>query len=277
MDARFALPAVIVASIIATSALARPREIAAGLTSTSFVMVPVLVNGRGPHHFVIDTGATTTTLDNELASVLGLEASGALRMVTAGGGFTAPTGIVDELMIGVLRVTSVRVSWMSLAELRREEGRIAGVIGQDILRRHTLTIDYRRRRVRLENDACVPGDTGVDVAWADDRPMIAVHLRAPGLRPDAQLVLDSAANGLVLFAELRPSGGAATTLVGTHRGSTPGQVVSNVVVTAGGLQTHGPAVLVTPSAPRDENGLLPASWFSRVCIDGRRSHATLTR
>ena len=38
----------------------------------ALILVPVFVDGRGPYSFVMDTGATTTVVSNELADALAL-------------------------------------------------------------------------------------------------------------------------------------------------------------------------------------------------------------
>jgi hypothetical protein len=275
MDLRLVLLVFVSASIGTSQSGAQTTEIAARLTKTALMVVPVALNGRGPYNFVIDTGATTTTLDERLATELGLRASGTVPIVTLAGGFDAPMGRMDSLILGTVRVTSVWVSWMALDSVRDDDRTIRGVLGQDILARHTVTIDYRRSRVRLGTEACTGGDTRVNVGWADRRPMISVRVRAAGLRRDAQLVLDSAANALVLFDE--PASSEPATLVRTHAAATSAAIVPGTNLEIGGLQLSGPAVVLPSTVEREESGLLPTTWFSRVCVDGPRRIAVLTR
>jgi predicted aspartyl protease len=252
----------------------RDEEFAADLTKGSLVLVPVFVNGRGPYRFVLDTGATTTMLDNDVAGAAGLRPSGTLQIMTIAGAFAAPTGVVDQMSVGGIRLSAVRVGWTSLGEIRRDDRRIAGILGQDVLVRFTVTVDYRRGRARLGSDPCQRGDTTVAVAWAAGRPMLAAQLHAPGLAGDARLVLDSAAHALIVFDEERGRGG--TMSIGTHQSSARGVVVPDAQLVIGGLHVAGPAVALPAAAAREETGLLPTAWFSRVCIDGPRGTVTLT-
>jgi hypothetical protein len=262
---------------VAARAVPHDDEFAVEVTQASLVLVPVFVNGRGPYRLVIDTGATTTMLDAAVAEEAGLHASGMLQIVTAAGEFAAPTAIVDVLAVGGTTFLRMPVTWSPLRELRSVDRRIAGVLGQDVLAHQAFGLDYRRGTAELTN-ACPSGDTRVEFEWAEGRPLLRVGLRAPGLRPDARLVLDSAANALILFGRAAHiSAASEVTQVSTHQSSVRGDVRSRVELNVGGLQVSGPAVIVPDHASRQETGLLPASWFSRVCIDGPRRTATRTR
>ena len=252
---------------------AATRRLTAAFTSTSLVLVPVHVNSRGPYYFVIDTGATTTTLDDRLATELRIQPTGTLEIVTSGGTFGAPVGRVDELAIDTLRMTSLEVSWMPLDELRRDDRRIMGVIGQDVLSKTTVVIDYARRRVALTPEPCGGNDAMIDVAWAGGRPMIDAGVHGRGLPSSAKLVLDSASNALLLFARADATG--QITKVSTHRNTVTADVLPRVTVDVAGARRAGPAVLLPPAAARTESGLLPTAWYSVVCIDGPRQRATL--
>jgi len=258
---------------IASPEGARDREFAVEVIDASLALIPAFVNGRGPFALVADTGATTTVLDEDVAKEIGLQPSGALQIVTTAGTFRAPTTIVDDLAVGAATFVRMTVSWMPMRELRTADRRIAGVLGQDVLARTTFEVDYRRGKARL-GSACHGGDTRVDVDWVDGRPTLRAGLRTPGLPPDARFVLDTAANALIIFREPAHTKG---TVIKTHRSSADADVLSRVELSIGGLQAAGPALVVSSRDRRQETGLLPATWFSRVCIDGPRRTATLTR
>jgi hypothetical protein len=272
MPARFLCTLVAVAVLAAVPATADDHRVPAEFTRTSLVLVPVHVNGRGPYHFVVDTGATTTTLDDTLATELAIRPSGVMNVVTSAGVFSSPTGIVDELSIGPVRSRSLPVLWTSLREIRRDDRRILGILGQDILRNHTAIIDYARRSLELTSKPCGNGDAVFDVAWSGNRPTVSAAVFGSGLPRSARFVLDSAANAVVIFADGVDVGGLAT--VSTHQASVSANVLPRVRIEVGGIRHQGPAVLVPPATLREETGLLPTASFARVCIDGPRSRAT---
>jgi hypothetical protein len=245
------------------------------LTHSSLVLVPVRVNGNRPQRFVLDTAATTTMLDAGFASRLGLVADGSVDMISAGGNFTASNGHLDNLQIGKIQVRRLPVSWAPLDVMRRDDERIVGVLGQDVLSRISVTLDFAARRLRIGNAPCGDGDVLVDVERADGRPAIPARVVLPGQQRDGPLVIDSAANTLILFGEADDR--SARSDLDTHAGPTAGTRVRAVDVQIGDVALRRDAFLVRSAVDRIETGLLPASWFSRVCVDGPGQRASLTR
>ena len=56
-----------------------------GMDAASRMTVPVMVNGKGPFNFVIDTGADRTVVSRELAERLALPQGGTARLHAMGG------------------------------------------------------------------------------------------------------------------------------------------------------------------------------------------------
>jgi Aspartyl protease len=245
------------------------------LTDSSLVLVPLHVNGAGPHRFVLDTAATTTMLDARFATRLGLVAGGSIEMISAGGRFEAASGYLDDLQIGAVRIRRLAVSWARLDVIRRHDERIVGVLGQDVLSRISVTVDFVKRRVRFGQLPCGDGDIVVDVEHADGRPTIPARVTLAGQRQDGKLVIDSAANTLILFGG--NSDAASESKFDTHAGSAEGARLRAVDVQIGDVALRRDAFLVRSTVDRVESGLLPASWFSRVCVDGPGRRASLTR
>ncbi len=259
-------------------ALAQTADVRIDLTQGRLAIAPVELHGAPPRHFVVDTGATTTMLDARLATALGLASTGTLRIVAASGALSATSGIVNTVKIGSISVDRLPVSWTRLDRLRPEDERIMGVIGQDVLSRLTMTIDYPRRRLRLDDRPCPAGDAMVDADRVAGRPAIAALVQGTDGGRQMRLVIDSGANALVLFDQ-SGAGSARTHRVRlvTHAGDASASAIPRATVTVAGLAFKGAAIGVRPTEARGEDGLLPASWFSRVCIDGPRAAAVLTR
>jgi predicted aspartyl protease len=108
------------------------------------VLVPAFVNGRGPHTFVLDTGASATVLSPELATALGIETTAAEPMTGAGGMLQATTGRIGSLTVGNAALQDVAVMVADfLAELGRVIGTpLDGVLGYNFLRQFRVTLDY---------------------------------------------------------------------------------------------------------------------------------------
>ncbi len=113
------------------------------------IIIPVLVNGRGPFDFAVDTGAGLTAVSEALASELGLE-RGKSAVVRGGAGDTS--GFVTQ--VASLEVAGARCSNTTVivsgffGGLSAATGvAIDGIVGYNVLRQHTVTIDYPRSTI----------------------------------------------------------------------------------------------------------------------------------
>ncbi|GAA2099317.1 retropepsin-like aspartic protease [Actinomadura alba] len=149
-------PAYSVVSALGDSRMARPRA-EGGFTvpirvvterGATIVFVQVMVNGRGPFDFILDTGASSSSVDRSLVQQLQLPPTGATAHVQ---------GIAGEALAPVVRIRVwtlggqvLRSRAMPVFELG--DSRVAGLLGSDELRRFgAVTVDYRRQRLTLHN------------------------------------------------------------------------------------------------------------------------------
>ena len=140
------------------------RTVGIEVLDDKLVLVRVMVNGAGPHLFLLDTGGASTVVSDTLARQLGLIPSGSHRIDTMSGSRTVGLARVDELRLGGETFTGVEVLWMDLANLRARDPRIQGVIGQDLLRTRSFLLDYEARRLTFDPDA-QPPTARVGVGW----------------------------------------------------------------------------------------------------------------
>ncbi|HET9864622.1 MAG TPA: retropepsin-like aspartic protease, partial [Steroidobacteraceae bacterium] len=137
------------------------------------VMAPVMVNGQGPFRFVIDTGASRSTLSPHLATMLNLTQAGRDVMLNGVTGVAqVPTVIVDSLEIGELRFEHQHLPVIYTSIMGNADG-ILGVAGFEDQR---IDVDFKRDRVSV--------------------------LKSNGRRPHYSLVttrVDRNDNGLMIF------------------------------------------------------------------------------
>ncbi len=115
------------------------KERAARLTT------PVYVNGHGPYHFLVDTGAERSVLAAELASRLDLPHC---PPVLLQGIILAQKTLeveVAQLETGRLTCTDLRVPILPGAMLEAD-----GYLGLDVLNGHRVVFDFRRHALRIE-------------------------------------------------------------------------------------------------------------------------------
>jgi predicted aspartyl protease len=102
------------------------------------ILIPVLINHRGPYMMLLDTGTTPSVLDRETAADLRLSAERGQEIPIAS------TSIGGRIW---LRQSAVITD---LSALSRSLGvRIDGVVGFPFLRDSVVQIDWRRRTVEL--------------------------------------------------------------------------------------------------------------------------------
>jgi hypothetical protein len=110
------------------------------------VMAEVMVNGKGPFRFVIDTGASRSTLAPHLAKSLGLTQAGRNVMLNGVTGVAeVPTVIVDTLDIGALQFKNQHLPVIFTSIMGNADG-ILGVAGFGDQR---IDVDFKRDRVTV--------------------------------------------------------------------------------------------------------------------------------
>jgi predicted aspartyl protease len=115
---------------------------------STLVLVPIEINGRGPYKFILDTGAATSTVDEDLVRKLRLPATGETARVTGvTGSSVVPLVRVREWTVGGQRLRGRELTVTDLGDLRAY-----GLLGSDELRRFgRVAVDYRRERLVLRD------------------------------------------------------------------------------------------------------------------------------
>jgi predicted aspartyl protease len=112
-------------------------------------MIAAQVNDEGPFYFVLDTGATGTTIRPPLVARLRPpKMARELRGLQGMGGETiADLYRLDSIAYGPLRAENILAPLFEQPKLRWREA--AGVAGIDILRGHAVEFDFPARALRL--------------------------------------------------------------------------------------------------------------------------------
>lgn len=131
-------------------ALADPEPLFAAptrLDRIGRVMTHVMVNGKGPFRFVIDTGASRSTLAPHLARSLGLQPSVGKNVMLNGvtGVAEVPTVAVDSIEIGQLKFVNQNLPVIFTSIMGNADG-ILGVAGFHDQR---IDVDFKRDRVTV--------------------------------------------------------------------------------------------------------------------------------
>ena len=178
-----------------SGALADPEPLFAAptrLDRIGRVMTHVMVNGKGPFRFVIDTGASRSTLAPHLARALNLKPSVGRNVMLNGvtGAAEVPTVAVDSIEIGALRFDKQDLPVIFTSIMGNADG-ILGVAGfQD----QRIDVDFKRDRVSvLESTGKRPHYSMVTArATRNANGLMIVDVRV-GRRIRAKAVIDTGA------------------------------------------------------------------------------------
>src|SRR5882724_4063643 len=126
--------------------------------------IEVMVNGKGPFVFAIDTGGSgKARADSSLVERLSLEKIGEARGGDGSGQNAQSMSIVqfDSLSIGTLEFHNVQAPSRNY-NTRPGMEHIDGILGFDLFSDYLLTLDYPGKRVRIESGQLPSaGDNGI--------------------------------------------------------------------------------------------------------------------
>jgi hypothetical protein len=189
------------------------------------VMTHVMVNGKGPFRFVIDTGASRSTLAPHLARALNLKPSVGRNVMLNGvtGVAEVPTVAVDSIEIGALRFEKQNLPVIFTSIMGDADG-ILGVAGfQD----QRIDVDFKRDRVSvLQSNGKRPSYSMVTArATRNINGLMIVDVRV-GHRIRAKAVIDTGAErslgNLMLQAAMNKSRRKKREIVAAYvHGATP--------------------------------------------------------
>lgn len=127
------------------ASLPLPDVVPTAEDGASRMTVLVRINGQGPFHFVVDTGADRSVISRELAAQLGLRKAGNVRLHAMGG-----SGRADLVKIEALQVSSRVTRHLDAAALPRQYIGADGLLGLDSLKGQRIIMDFRAGTMTLE-------------------------------------------------------------------------------------------------------------------------------
>lgn len=226
--------------------------------------VSVMINGKGPYDFILDTGAGMTVFNADLAEELQLPITGTTRIGDPANprAIEAKTATVKRLTIGGATFTDVPVVTWDRSILKRDES-IRGVLGNPLFADRLLTLDLGKGEVRIESGELAPGPDVVTYEPSEGG-VFRIPIAIGDLRLDA--AIDSGSpSGLALpkrYAEQLP---LATPMAELGRGRTANSefVIYSATVDAPariGVNTFQRPVV-------SFNDVLPGALFGRAILE----------
>lgn len=151
--------------------------------SESRLSVQVFVNGSGPYHFIVDSGADTSVVGMRIANSLQLPLGtpAILNAMTA-------RNIVDRVKVAQLTIGTSTFKDLQLPALLESDLGGEGMIGIDALVEQRLMMDFERKLIKVEDARIpwkrIPGEIVV-VARRQRGQLILTEVRAAGVPLDA--------------------------------------------------------------------------------------------
>lgn len=182
--------------------------------------VKVMVNGKGPFNFVVDSGASLSVLSEKTAEELGIKPiarGGNARGVGGNGSFEIVYGLLDSLSIGEAKVNLVPVylrTVHSSPETPAAE-RADGYLGLSVLSNYAMTIDYKARTITL--DRSTP-----QIETPETSSPTADGLNAPLISPNNSGAADTSQKTPVnsdIVIQMRTTGGGLASAEGWLEGT----------------------------------------------------------
>ena len=165
------------------------------------IVAPVMVNGQGPFRFIVDTGASWSTVSPRLAQTLGLNPAAELPLKVNGitGTADVPSVAIHRIQAGdlVIEDTRLPVVW---APLMAGADGILGVAG---LKGERIFVDFKHNRVVISRTRNGGTPQGFDRVPARLLPggLLVVSARVGGVRVEA--VIDTGSERTIANHALR--------------------------------------------------------------------------
>ena len=239
------------------------------------VFADVSIGASGPYRFLIDTGSQSSLIDSKLAASLNLKPEYRVEMITQNSTRLLPALKTGRLRVGQTELPETELVFHDLAEAKRLDSSIQGVLGLNALAGLDFALLPRAGRLDLASGR--PAGEAVPLYQVDDRMAIKARMG----RETLTLILDSGATHAVLFhtpeaMRKTPAVEATMTTIEGARNVVPTVWSADMFLDNGVKVGMLPAAIVT-RPPAQADGLIPTSAFSEVYIDQIRHEAVLVR
>jgi len=160
-------------------------------------VVELKINGKGPYRFVLDTGAVTTVVSDELSHELSLTPPAGVQVASVGGGPAPAIVLIHDVRIGDAVLEDMIAAAMPLGGLLKGENAPRGVLSAACFPGYLLTYDYPAKQILIKKGALASADSKSIFQYTEDQVLPTVPVRIAG--HDTQVHLDTgSAFGLTL-------------------------------------------------------------------------------
>jgi hypothetical protein len=121
-----------------------------GPSTGTMALVPVTIEGQGPFNFALDTGASHSAIDRELAERLNLPVTGKPTKVAGVGAISEAVPVkVSEWRAGDVELPAGTLVTLEMPSTSRDL-KLQGLLGSDVLSRYgAVKVDYVGKELTL--------------------------------------------------------------------------------------------------------------------------------
>lgn len=156
--------------------------------------VPVTIQGKGPFHFMLDTGAQATVLSIALADQLMLTDRRSATLIGMASRRGVETTMIPEFALGS-RTFPIRVAPLVAPE---NIGGADGILGIDSLQGQRVLLDFKKRQISVAEAKQLGGNRGFEIivkAREKLGQLIITHASIDGVR--TAVLVDTGAQGTI--------------------------------------------------------------------------------
>ena len=172
------------------------NELSMNVVGGYFIVVKASIGDRHDLNFLLDTGATTSAIDRKLAERLSLPTRSS-EMVSFDKTLQVQWCVLPELAYGPERATNIKVAVEDLRYLRSSGVAVDGVIGWDLLRRHSFRIDFANKRIVFGGAAPLSATKAHSVPFRESSLFLAVPIELDGR--ELWMIADTGMSGAMFY------------------------------------------------------------------------------
>ncbi len=242
------------------------------------IVVSVRVNGLGPYSFLLDTGATSSAVDPQLAASLHLATAQSARLASWNDTTDARRVTVQSLSLGPIDSGPLSVLVEPLSQFKAIDSHLRGVLGEDVLLQTNYLIDNRHHLIEFDNDESILSElTGDHVRITPVRTrdgalvprLIAISVHSTISAEPLNLLLDSGADMVVLQPVMIPPSALpmGTKWIADENGKNSAATTFHTVLSVGS-QTFSAQAWIGNTGLKQLviDGLLPTGPFDQLYI-----------
>jgi predicted aspartyl protease len=158
------------------------------------IVVEARIGERHRVKFALDTGATYSVLRTDLAK--GLEhACQSVRVVNLDSVLTQERVKIADFQLGPIRISQLPMMTNGLEYLKGSAPRVEGLIGLDVLRLRSFSIDFGRRKIKFGALRLLRSPAPMEL----DRSYLTVEVRM--LDRPVRLLVDTGVRSILLYRD----------------------------------------------------------------------------